>query len=136
MYNKAYYEKNREKVKAKAKEYYVKNRERNRVQREELRRQALEFYSNGELKCACCGEITYEFLEIDHINNNGAEMRKQDINHVRIYSWLKKYNYPEGFQVLCCNCNWAKHRYGICPHQKLKGETIGTSDCAISSRLA
>jgi len=34
--------------------------------------------------------------------------------------WLKKNNWPEGFQVLCYNCNSAKRVDGICPHQKNK----------------
>ena len=28
----------------------------------------------------------------------------------------RKNNYPEGFQVLCSNCNFAKGKYGSCPH--------------------
>jgi len=33
--------------------------------------------------------------------------------------WLRKYNYPKGFQVLCHNCNMAK-RFGVCPHKEKK----------------
>ena len=33
-----------------------------------------------------------------------------------IYDWLKKNNFPPGFQVLCGSCNFAKGKYGSCPH--------------------
>jgi hypothetical protein len=121
-------------------EYFNDNKDvfyvRNRKHREALKRQIFEFYSNGLIKCACCGETTYEFLTIDHIKNGGAKHRKEFGNSIKIWINLRKQNFPSGFQVLCWNCNVAKYQYGICPHQKLKGEAIGTSDCTISSRLA
>jgi hypothetical protein len=33
-----------------------------------------------------------------------------------LHRWLKNSGYPPGFQVLCFNCNFAKHRKGQCPH--------------------
>lgn len=75
--------------------------------------------------CACCGEDKYEFLAIDHKNNNGSEHRKSiggTLSNPRsggaTYRWLRINNYPEGFQVLCHNCNFAKGHYGYCPHQE------------------
>jgi hypothetical protein len=68
-------------------------------------------------RCACCGESQYEFLSIDHINNDGAEHRREVGRGASICRWLKKNNYPAGFQVLCMNCNCAKGWYGMCPHQ-------------------
>lgn len=68
-------------------------------------------------RCRCCGETTDEFLQIDHVNNDGAEHRRKIGNGNSIYTWLKKNNYPEGFQVLCANCNYAKAHYGYCPHR-------------------
>jgi hypothetical protein len=30
----------------------------------------------------------------------------------------QKHGYPEGFQVLCMNCNWGRYRNGgVCPHE-------------------
>jgi hypothetical protein len=53
---------------------------------------------------------------IRHINNDGAAHRKKINGHnhggVDMGSWLKRNNYPEGFQVLCVNCNHAKGRIG------------------------
>ena len=46
-----------------------------------------------------------------------------------IYIWLKNNNFPEGFQVLCFNCNCGKARNkGICPHSG-KTELIPVKFC-------
>lgn len=76
------------------------------------------FEQYGGPICKCCGETNIEFLEMDHIENNGNEHRKKDKKSCNLYSWLKSNNYPKGFQVLCCNCNWGKRFLGICPHCK------------------
>ncbi len=68
-------------------------------------------------KCICCGEDHIEFLAIDHVNGNGRQDRDEK-GKSGFYRWLAKNNYPEGYQILCHNCNWAKFAYGICPHQK------------------
>lgn len=88
----------------------------------ELRETVFKAY--GGYKCACCGETEPLFLTIDHVNNDGAEMR-QNGTHSRggtqFYQWLRKNNFPEGFQVLCMNCNLGKHRNGgVCPHKSGK----------------
>jgi hypothetical protein len=71
---------------------------------------------------------TKEFLQIDHVNNDGAEHRKQlGRGGSRLYQWLRKHNFPTGFQVLCANCNRGKALLGVCPHQlKVKGDQDGT----------
>ena len=81
----------------------------------EYRLKVLSHYSNGDKKCACCGEGAYEFLSIDHINGGGSQHRKS-LGSKYIYSWLIKQSYPPGYQVLCHNCNMAKSFYGACPH--------------------
>lgn len=68
--------------------------------------------------CVCCGEATYEFLAIDHVNNDGKQHRQEVGGGV--YEDIKRRGFPPGFQVLCHNCNLAKAFYGECPHQKLK----------------
>ena len=90
--------------------------------RQKLRREALMAY--GGARCVCCGEITLEFLGIDHIDGGGSKHfdpqygGKKKLGSVGLYRWLKAHNYPSGYQVLCHNCNLAKGFYGICPHQK------------------
>ena len=78
------------------------------------------FNAYGGIKCACCGESYIEFLTIDHVNNDGIHHKSKAgyrFTGTHLYVWLKKHNYPSGFQVLCMNCNWAKGHYGKCPHQ-------------------
>ena len=69
------------------------------------------FDAYGGFVCACCGETHQECLSIDHIDNKGAEHRRQVKN---LYPWLVRNDFPSGFQVLCMNCNWSKGRYGFC----------------------
>ena len=71
-------------------------------------------------QCNCCAEKELAFLTIDHINDRGAEHRKKlgMRGGPDFYLWLRKKNYPKGYQVLCFNCNWAKFTIGVCPHQK------------------
>ena len=75
----------------------------------------------GGYKCNCCGEAERMFLSIDHVNNDGAQERKSGKysgGGSAFYNWLRKNNFPTGYQVLCMNCQVGKHRNGgVCPHQ-------------------
>ncbi len=83
-----------------------------------LKRKIETFNHYGGCICNCCKEKELSFLSIDHINNDGAiERRKIGAQANMFYCWLKKNNYPSGFQVLCSNYNKAKWRYGQCPHE-------------------
>lgn len=107
-YGTKYRNNNRERYRAVQNKYYAR-----------IRLEALSHYSKGQAKCACCGEIEIQFLSFDHINGGGlAHQRKIKIPLLR---WLRINNYPEGFQVLCHNCNFAKGHYGQCPHNLIKG---------------
>lgn len=109
--------------KARARSKYHANGDRYREAGRKRKRSLKElvFDAYGGAKCACCGEETLEFLTIDHINDDGAdhrrEMKEKHGYVVEIYRWLKNNNFPKGFQVLCWNCNCAKAHYGICPHE-------------------
>ena len=77
----------------------------------------LQHYSGSEIPyCACCGESRIEFLAVDHINGDGAEHRKKYPGNM--FVWLIKNNFPDGFQILCHNCNLSRGFYGYCPHEK------------------
>jgi hypothetical protein len=102
--------------KERAREYqkaWEANNQRGKRFRERLRTEVLNAYGNV---CACCGEGEPKFLSIDHINNDGAEHRRQ-LAHNKLYSWLKRQGFPKDrYQLLCMNCNFAKGLYGKCPH--------------------
>ena len=104
------------------KEYRAKNLDerkaydRNRQRR--LRMEALIHYGGNPPKCNCCGETEIQFLSIDHINGGGNKERTTQSRWVN--QWLKTNNYPEGYQILCFNCNLAKGFYKKCPHQTKK----------------
>lgn len=84
------------------------------------KRKVINHYSKGTNRCMCCHETIFEFLTLDHILGGGNSHRKsmKNTSSTCLYHWLIKNNYPEGFQILCFNCNHAKHIYGICPHNK------------------
>ena len=83
--------------------------------RTKLKSIVFEAYGN---KCACCGETEPKFLEIDHVNNDGAtDHRRLE----RLLVWIKKNNFPSDYQILCSNCNHGRYRNGgICPHKTQK----------------
>lgn len=116
-----YFREHREEDKARHKKCRAKNNKmykaRERENRQKLRQKVLLGYGN---QCACCGETIDEFLQIDHINGSGRKHKREVAKgktHL-FYAWLIKNNFPEGFQVLCANCNIGKYRNnGICPHK-------------------
>lgn len=105
------------------KDYWRKNPEKRQRNRrkviEKLRLEVLTHYGGSPPECVCCGETEIRFLTIDHIEGNGAKHRRE----IKIsggfgfYYWLKRNNFPEGFQVLCSNCNMAKGKSKVkfCP---------------------
>lgn len=99
--------------------YCEEHTEKNNKRNKDMRKKVLDHY--GRI-CKCCGESTEEFLAIDHINGRGTEHTKRIGS--RLYSWLVKSNFPEGFQTLCHNCNSAKGYYGECPHEKWRRENV------------
>ena len=82
-----------------------------------LRMAVLNAYSGNDIKCSCCGEKEVKFLAIDHINGGGNKHRRTFKYGSYLYNFLRKNNYPKGYQILCHNCNLAKGFYGICPHK-------------------
>lgn len=82
---------------------------------QERRLRVLTRYGGDPPVCACCGTGHLEFLSMDHINGDGAAHRRL-IGRSSLYRWLEQNDYPEGFRVLCFNCNCAIGFYGYCPH--------------------
>lgn len=92
------------------KEYY-------KVYYRELKLATIQHYSHGTNKCGCCGESHFEFLSLDHINGGGHKHRKS-LKYKNLYRHLKQNNWPDGYRILCMNCNFAIGKYGDCPHSK------------------
>ena len=101
---------------AKYAKFIDKERARGKAKNQVNKKTAIDAYG-GE--CMCCGEAEMAFLSIDHIDGSGAQHRKNRTQGWNLYIWLRQNNFPEGFQVLCYNCNWAKSRAGGCPHQRI-----------------
>lgn len=134
-YHKEYRLKNKDKIYSKQKEWRIKNRQRlNQINTESRNKNILRNRAYAKLRhfkekdvviksysktnppsCECCGESHWEFLTIDHIYGNGSK-HKREIKRRNIYPWLIKNNFPEGFRVLCFNCNCSLGFYGKCPH--------------------
>lgn len=103
--------------------YYNENKEKHviwsKAYRTRLKDECFDAY--GGYKCVCCGEELKMFLTLDHINNDGAMHRKviKQRGGIGIYTWMRRHNFPEGFQVLCFNCNHGKQlNGGTCPHKE------------------
>lgn len=94
--------------------YVEAKRTQARKTRRAIRFLVLCHYSQSEIpRCACCGETILEFLSLDHIHGGGNK-HKREVRHV--YIWIVRHNFPEGFRVLCHNCNQSLGAYGYCPH--------------------
>lgn len=82
----------------------------------ELRQTILNHYG---CICVCCGETSGAFLVVDHIEGGGNAHRRSigGNSAFTFYKWIVKNSFPENLQILCHNCNFAKHMGG-CPHGK------------------
>lgn len=98
-----------QRAKARFKERYPHS-ERDRKRK--LRETVLSAYGGI---CVCCGETETIFLAVDHVDGVKLEPYPVRQRGDALYSWLKRENYPEGYRILCNNCNWAV-RFGPCPH--------------------
>lgn len=117
-----YHNAHREERNKASREYNRKNRvhnsQVNKLYRRNNRLKVLSHYSNGNPRCVCCGEREIAFLVIDHIRGGGNDDRKIRGEGTAFIISLIKEGFPPGFQVLCYNCNMAKHTEGRCPHNR------------------
>jgi len=78
-----------------------------------LKSEVFAVYSCGDPKCKSCNEAELGVLTIDHMAGDGAGHRRELFGNrtgggYKMYQWLKRNSYPEGFQVLCYNCQYSK----------------------------
>ena len=111
-------EKQRPKTKVSSDPKKEYNRLASKKSKLKLRHEVLSHYSNGAMKCACCGIDDEVVLSIDHIHGRKNAGHKEGISSYELYTWLRQNGYPPICQVLCMNCNAGKRESGKCPHQK------------------
>lgn len=103
--------------------YLERSRRYAKERADRYKREVIDHYGGY---CACCHEAEVAFLTIDHVDGNGSAHRTELFGKnkgkggMAFYRWLIKNSFPGGFQVLCFNCNVAKHTQGVCPHQKAR----------------
>jgi len=129
-YDPQYYQRNKERILENNKKWRENNRELllsyagvwrtehpdtchqyTRKTREKAKLSILRHYSGREQpKCAHCGIEDIDVLCLDHILDNGKEERHSlgQGSGYKFYRWLKRNDYPNGYQVLCANCNLKK----------------------------
>jgi len=116
--NRAYYAANRDHRLAQRRAYRAANRDSElawqSLHRAFVKAFVFAWYSLGEFRCACCGEDDYRALTLDHVVPLRNHRRRG-----RGVTWKQVYRdgFPDGFQVLCANCNLMKHDNDHCPHQ-------------------
>ena len=86
-------------------------RERTRASKRKLRETAIAAYGG---KCACCNEIEYVFLAIDHVGGLNGRARKTGYE---LAQDVLNEGCPPEYRVLCHNCNTAISILGDCPHK-------------------
>lgn len=96
------------------KNWYKNNRKKmlkyNRKKNQNIKKLVISYYSKGTIKCKRCGFNNIDELSIDHIHSNGNEHRKilNNKSGCNFYWWLIRNDFPNGYQVLCMNCNFIK----------------------------
>lgn len=91
----------------------IERRIARRKEAQEFKKLAISHYSNGSMACANpFGEHAIPYrnllaLTIDHIGGGGSRHRLTT-RYWSFYKWLARQGYPDGFQVLCMNCQLIK----------------------------
>ncbi len=125
-----YLEKNKHIRAEKARIYYIQNKEtiaekyieRRNKRGKPLHNKLLNQQRKNRLEklqkamggvCKNCLEDDPIFLQIDHVNNDGWVCRNPITGKKEGKLKLKTYlENPKKYQLLCANCNWAKHLNG------------------------
>ena len=121
--NKARFQTPEYKAKVKARQEIPENKANVKNAKEYTRLKVLQYYSKLLSKsdipcCNCCKTNNHiAFLAIDHIAgkkqmDSEPELRKigysSKLDGMDLVKWIMDNDFPEGFQILCSNCNFAK----------------------------
>jgi hypothetical protein len=94
-----------------------------------------KIHSNSDIPCCRCCDLNShnDFLSIDHIAGKrqmDSELKLRKLGYTskftttQLLSWITQNGFPEGFQILCHSCNFAKgmkKNKNKCPHEKQRG---------------
>jgi hypothetical protein len=131
-YNATYYSRPEVKAKKNTPEYKA-NLKKYQKKDDDQRLKILQGYSkrlsNSDIPCCnCCGLNDHlDFLALDHIMGRNQmesipELVKlgysSQFSNKNLFTWIIDNDFPDGFQILCHNCNFAKlypRNNGKCP---------------------
>ena len=157
--DKKYQERNKITIRVKQHKNYVRNRKvviarsslwarNNKVAhslkgvkaRRKLKLETFSRYCDGDIVCKWCGkEREIDLLTIDHIEGGGNKHRKKEGLSgagYNFYRWLKRNNFPDGYQVLCWNCNYKKRKQEMSPSNPTKRQLQKATDDGAKHRRA
>ena len=124
-YNKKYASQPVAKASKKARSQIPQNKEKRKAEVQKLKKDVFTKYSkrhsNSDIPCCrCCGLNEHlDFLTVDHIDGRKSRPKEeQGLLGANLTRWLRKNNFPDGFQILCFNCNATKGFFGSCPHKR------------------
>lgn len=84
-----------------------RRRARGIEQRNRTRLTVFSHYCGGLPRCQSCGVVDLRVLTVDHIEGGGTRHRRK-IHRSNFYKWLLDAGFPDGYQILCMNCQWIK----------------------------
>ncbi len=126
-YNKKYFQS--DKGKRAHERWHKKDKDKiilfNRLYQRQVRKRVIEHYGGIPPSCACCGEGRYEFLSLNHLGPRGSgniDRKKYRGSQAGVLRFIVKNNFPEGYNVLCYNCNLSRGFLGYCPHEKERAQ--------------
>ncbi len=108
-------------------EFVLLMKTRGRLYRESLRFVAISLLGG---MCVMCGESEIDFLVVDHVNNDGAEHRRElrslgKGTSSSVYAEIRDGTPSREYQLLCWNCNYKKKpktRYASSRHRLIDSE--------------
>jgi len=87
-------------------------KELDRVRYMRIKNKVFDLYGD---ECRACGERERLFLTIDHINNDGWKLRKENGYRefgIGLYIDILRNGMRDDLEVLCYNCNFGKRQNG------------------------
>jgi hypothetical protein len=107
-----YYDGYKEKNRLHNKEFRKNNKEKAKIwDKRKYDKIKLEIISKLGNKCVLCGENRFNFLTVDHVNNDGNKEKHNNhysIIRQKIINGLTEEELKLTYQVLCYNCNCSK----------------------------